>query len=154
MSKTFDRYASLAFLVLGAGFVYQSQSISESAYGSNVGPNIFPMGLGMILILLGLRLFYETFRYKLEEGGGEKAVLDYKRFFIILIAAIAYVLLLEQLGYIISTFLFLLVGFQTMDKGKPLATILIAAAFASGIYFVYVKLLEGTLPGLPTWLGL
>lgn len=43
MSKTFDRYASLAFLALGAGVVYQSQTISQSAYGSNVGPNIFPM---------------------------------------------------------------------------------------------------------------
>lgn len=153
MNKTFDRYASLAFLALGAGFVYQSQNISQSAYGSNVGPNIFPLGLGVILILLSFRLFFETFRYKAEDGR-EKEVLDYKRFSIILIAAIGYVLLLEPLGYIISTFFFLLVGFQTMDKGKPLATILIAAAFASGIYIVYVKLLEGTLPGLPAWLGL
>lgn len=151
MSKTFDRYASLLFLVLGAAFVIGSQNISTSAYGSNVGPNIFPLGLGCLLILLAARLFYETFQYKQEKEKG--ASLDYKRFGIIVGAAILYVLLLEEIGYVISTFLFLLVGFQTMEKGKWLSTLLVSGAFSLGVYFLYVEVLDGTLPGLPTWLG-
>ncbi|KQL44689.1 transporter [Brevibacillus choshinensis] len=153
MSKTFDRYASLLFLVLGVAFVIGSQNISASAYGSNVGPNIFPLGLGSLLVLLSLRLFYETFTYKQGEKK-EGPALDYKRFLIILAAALLYVLLLEEIGYVVSTFLFLLVGFQTMQKGKWLNTLLISGAFSFGIYFLYVNVLDGTLPGLPTWLGL
>ncbi|HLG28000.1 MAG TPA: tripartite tricarboxylate transporter TctB family protein, partial [Paenisporosarcina sp.] len=54
MSKTFDRFASIAFLLIGLLFVVESRSISQSAYGSSVGPNIFPLALGIILILLSI----------------------------------------------------------------------------------------------------
>jgi putative tricarboxylic transport membrane protein len=151
LSKNFDRFTSLAFLIIGIGFIYQSINISKSAYGSNVGPNIFPMGLGLILVLLSLRLLYETFQYK--QGDKAKESLDYKRFGIILISAILYALFLENVGYVISTFLFLLIGFQTMEKGKWVSSLLISAVFSFGIYYVYVDILSGTLPGFPTWLG-
>lgn len=149
MSKTFDRYASLVFLALGTGFVVESRKISESAYGSTVGPDIFPMFLGIILILLSLRLFYETFRYmnlKLK-----KQVLDYKGFLIILIAAIIYGLLLETIGYVITTFLFLLLGFQVMEKGGWWKSLLISGGFSYGVYYLFVEVLEGSLPGFPVW---
>jgi putative tricarboxylic transport membrane protein len=151
LSKTFDRFTSLAFLVIGVSFIYQSLSISTSAYGSNVGPNIFPFGLGIILVLLSLRLLYETFRYVQE--GKKKESLDYKRFLIILVSAILYAVFLERIGYVITTFLFLLVGFQTMEKGKWISSLLISAAFSAGIYYVYVNILSGTLPGFPAWLS-
>jgi putative tricarboxylic transport membrane protein len=151
MNKTFDRYASLVFLALGIAFAAGSMSISTSTYGSNVGPNIFPMGLGVILVLLSLRLFYETFQYKQERQEGKK--LDYKRFCVILFACVLYALFLEEVGYVISTFLFLLIGFQTMEKGKWLNSLLVSAAFSVGVYVLYVEVLEGTLPGFPAWLG-
>lgn len=152
MSKTFDRYASVVFLAMGVAFVIGSMGISQSAYGSDVGPNIFPLGLGSILVLLSLRLFCETFQYKKEQK--EKSRLDYKRFGIILAAAVLYALLLEEVGYVISTFAFLLVGFQTMEKGKWLSTLLVSGGFSCGLYYLYVEILEGTLPGFPVWLGL
>lgn len=156
MSKTFDRYASLLFLIIGAAFMLESRNISDSAYGSNVGPDIFPFGLGLVFALLSLRLFYETFKYPQQEtdNGEPAAKLDYKRFGIILIAAVLYAFFLEEIGFIIGTFLFLLVGFQTMEKGKWLSTVIIAALFSYGVYYLFVEILQGTLPGWPVWLGL
>ncbi|MGB8956995.1 MAG: tripartite tricarboxylate transporter TctB family protein [Tumebacillaceae bacterium] len=151
MSKSFDRYASLFFLIVGAAFMLESQKISHSAYGSNVGPDIFPFGLGLACALLSLRLFYETFKYP-KQSKEAKGSLDYKRFSIILIAALFYAFFLEEIGYIIGTFIFLLIGFQTMQKGKWLSSVLISALFSYGVYFVFVKILEGTLPGWPVWL--
>lgn len=149
MSMRFDRYASLLFLVVGLAFVLESRKISESAYGSNVGPDMFPLGLGLILILLSLRLFYETFRYQLKEAS--KSTQDYKSFLILLGSAILYGLLLETVGYIITTFLFLLVGFQVMERGGWWKTLLIAGCFSVGVYYLFVEVLNGTLPGLPIW---
>jgi putative tricarboxylic transport membrane protein len=152
VNKTFDRYASLVFLLIGVLFMEESTRISQTAYGSNVGPNVFPFGLGLIFALLSLRLFYETFRYpKVEKT---KQSLDYRRFLIILVAAILYAYFLEDIGYIIGTFLFLLIGFQTMQRGKWLASIVIAALFSYGVYYVYVNVLKGTLPGWPVWFGM
>ncbi|WP_284645845.1 tripartite tricarboxylate transporter TctB family protein [Paenibacillus silviterrae] len=152
MSKSFDRYAGIVFLAMGAGFAAESTRISESAYGSNVGANMFPLILGIILIVLSIRLIVETFRYKQETNTKEK--LDYKRFLIIFTAAVLYGLFIEQLGYVISTFLFLLVGFQTMERGKIWITLLIAGGFSFGVYYLFVEVMDGTLPGLPAWLGL
>ncbi|WP_068776231.1 tripartite tricarboxylate transporter TctB family protein [Paenibacillus sp. FJAT-26967] len=152
MNTTFDRYAGVAFLLIGAGFVWQSTTIMDSAYGSNVGSNIFPLGLGILLMLLSVRLLAETLRYKSQSG--ERTRLDYKRFGILLGAAVAYCLLLEPLGYVITTFGFLLVGFQTMERGKWVKSLLISAIFSGGVYVLFVQVLKGSLPPFPGWLGL
>ena len=147
MSKTFDRYASIAFLLIGLLFVVESTKIANSAYGSTVGPKIFPLGLGIILILLSLRLLYETFKYKTETTSSEK--LQYKKFLIIFVSAALYAFLLEKIGYVISTFLFLLIAFQTMERGRIVPSLIIAAVFSFGVYYFFAEFLGGSLPGFP-----
>jgi putative tricarboxylic transport membrane protein len=150
VSTSFDRYSSLFFLVIGTGFVIESTRISESAYGSNVGPNIFPMGLGILLMLLSLRLFYETFRYP-KKSDNTPSGLDYKRFLIIVLSAVLYGLLLETLGYVVTTFAFLLVGFQVIKPGGLWKSVLISGVFSFGVYYLFVEVLQGSLPGFPIW---
>nr|WP_280875030.1 MULTISPECIES: tripartite tricarboxylate transporter TctB family protein [unclassified Paenibacillus] len=142
----------MAFLVIGAIFMYRSNQLAaQSSFDTSVGPNIFPFGLGLVLILLSFRLLYETFQYKDESK--EKIAFDYKRFGIVLVATILYVLLLEVLGYVICTFVFLLICFQTMEKGRWIQSVLISFLFSFGLYYLFVEVLEGTLPGLPSWIG-
>jgi putative tricarboxylic transport membrane protein len=150
MSKSFNRSASMLLFTVGAAFLLQSRSISESAYGSNVGPSLFPSMLGIALMLLCVRLFCETFRYP-PEGKQEASKLDYKRFLTVLGSALLYALLLQKLGYLITTFLFLAVCFQVMEKGKWWKSIAISAAFTFGVYYLFVEVLQGSLPGLPIW---
>ena len=147
MNKRFDRFAGIAFLLVGILFLVESQRISDSAYGSTVGPKIFPMGLGIILIILSIRLIYETFKYKTVES--EKEKLQYKKFFIIFGSAILYAFFLEKIGYVVSTFLFLLIAFQTVERGKIVYSILISAAFSFGVYYLFSELLGGSLPEFP-----
>ncbi len=152
MDKTFDRYAGIVFLAIAAFFIFESQKITTSSYGSSVGPNIFPMGLGILLGLLSIRLLYETFRYQNQEKKLKN--LDYKRFGIILGAAILYCLFLEDIGYSITTFLFLFIGFQTMKRGKILASFLISATFSIGVFYIFDSLLNVPLPSSSSWLGI
>ncbi|MBB3868972.1 tripartite tricarboxylate transporter TctB family protein [Parageobacillus toebii NBRC 107807] len=149
MSKTFDRVTAIAFLAVGALFMVESLRISKSAYGSAVGPNVFPFLLGLILVLLSIKLLIETMRY--ADSYKERQPLQYKNFFIILLAAVIYAALLETVGYVMMTFLFLVVGFQTMEKGALWKSVVLAACFSLGVYGVYVKLLQGTLPSWPVW---
>jgi putative tricarboxylic transport membrane protein len=151
-SKVFDRYASVVFFLIGFAFVWESRKISASAYGSNVGPDIFPMGLGIILMLLSIRLFYEVFRAPAEDGKREKP--DVARFLLILAAATLYAFFLEDIGYVIGTFLFLLFSFQVMKKGKWITSFMISISFSFGVYYLFVHILQGTLPGFPAWLNI
>ncbi|AMV11112.1 tripartite tricarboxylate transporter TctB family protein [Geobacillus sp. G4] len=152
MNKTADRIAAVAFLAVGSLFMAESLRLSKSAYGSAVGPNVFPFLLGLVLALLSIKLLFETRGYKdYKDSVGEKPPRQYKKFLIIFIAAVFYATLLETVGYVITTFLFLVIGFQTMERGALWKSIAIAAGFSLGVYGLYVKLLQGTLPSWPIW---
>ncbi|MFT9849181.1 tripartite tricarboxylate transporter TctB family protein [Aneurinibacillus sp. REN35] len=151
MSKTFDRTAGLLFLLMGLLFALESRKIAVSAYGSTVGSNIFPLVLGIVLILLSLRLLYETFYYTKADDSSAK--LDYKRFLIIFVTAGLYCYFLEEIGYVIGTFIFLLIGFQTMERTKLILSIVISTLFSFGVYYLFVHVLQGSLPGFPEWMG-
>jgi putative tricarboxylic transport membrane protein len=152
LSKTFDRYAGIVFLAVAAFFIIESQKISSNSYGSTVGPNIFPFGLGVILGLLSIRLIYETFRYQKEEQ--QKESLDYKRFLIILVTALLYCFFLEDVGYTVTTFIFLFIGFQTLKKGKVWTSLIIAACFSIGVFYLFDTFLKVNLPSSSSWLGI
>jgi putative tricarboxylic transport membrane protein len=146
----FDRYASVIFAIIGAAFLLESRKIADSAYGSEVGPNVFPFLLGLILILLSIKLFFESMR---TAGSHNKTreKLELKRFLIIFTASIFYAGFLETIGYLISTFVFLFISFQVMEKGNSLKNAIIAAAFSFCVYYLFVTVLKGSLPGLPVW---
>ena len=114
MNKLFDTMAGSAFLILGLFFIVGSMGITQSSYGSSVGPNVFPFGLGAILVLLSVIVIAQARRF----AGPAKAkkARDYKRFMLVLAATIAYVFLFEPLGYVISTFLYLVFVFQAMER--------------------------------------
>ncbi len=151
MHKSFDRYFSLFLVVLCAVFFYESTKIIGGSIGSSIGPGILPMTLAIVLGLLSILNFYQTFRVKYPNEKKEK--LHYKRFLIILVSSVLYCLLLETLGYVISTFLFLLIGFQVMEKGKVWYSVVFSGAISYLVYFMYVDVMKGTLPGFPVWLG-
>ncbi|MFE4427578.1 tripartite tricarboxylate transporter TctB family protein [Peribacillus butanolivorans] len=149
MDMKFDRFAAVAFLVVGVLFMIGSRNLSSSSYGSSVGPDIFPFVLGLVLAALSIRLFYEVYRSKRQESSKEK--LEYKPFIIILLSTLFYILTLETIGYVITTFLFLFVCFQTMERSKWVTSLIISAGFSGIVYFLFVNVLKGTLPGWPIW---
>ncbi|MEW8971262.1 MAG: tripartite tricarboxylate transporter TctB family protein [Mesobacillus sp.] len=151
MSIQFDRIASILFLATGVLFIVGSRQLASSSYGSSVGPDIFPLLLGIILVLLSIRLFYETMIAKTQHSSKEKLL--YKPFFIIFSATLVYILTLETIGYVITTFLFLFVCFQTMERSKVMTSLIISSCFSGLVYFMYVEVLKGTLPGWPIWLS-
>jgi len=151
-NKLVDRLISLVLIGLGIAVIINSAKLTQSAYGSSVGPNAFPSLLGMGLVLMSILLFANTFRYK--NAMSKLKQLDFKKFLSFIALMVVYVLVLEILGYVISTFILLLVGFQLLEKGKLIYSIVIAAVFSLVVYFVYVELLKGTLPSFPEWLPL
>ena len=144
--STFDRYASVVFLALGIAVFVYIRNLEISTAGSFIGPKEFPTLLSLILIGLSAANLFAALRSKTPSKAKK---LEYKKFLIIFVALVLYALLLEPIGYVISTFLFLMVGFQTMEKGGYVKSALIAAALAGGVYYLYVEVAMGVLPPLP-----
>jgi len=143
----FDRYASIAFIALGVSLFFYAQTLTTSSTGISIGPKELPLFLSVVLTILSIFNLVAAIRSK--PSGKKGQGLEYRKFLIILGFLLLYVLLLEPIGYVISTFLFLMAGFQTMEKGAYWKSALIAAVFAGGIYYIYVEVALGVLPGLP-----
>ncbi|MBO8162844.1 MAG: tripartite tricarboxylate transporter TctB family protein [Brevibacillus sp.] len=151
MSTRFDRYSSVVFTMIGVFFVAESGSISASAYGSKVGPNLFPLGLGILLILLSLRLFWEASRKKSEQKA--TPAVDHRRLISFVVLTFLYAVVMEWMGYVLSTSLFLFCAFWLMNKENWWKSAMIACSFSLLVYYIYVDGLKGTLPGWPAWLN-
>lgn len=150
IDKRFDILAGTGFLAIGAFFVTASTGITQSSYGSKVGPSAFPMLLGILLIMLSLMVIYGA--AKLKGEGKAPTGRKYARLAILIAATIAYIVIFEPLGYVISTFLFLTFVFQLMERKALLKSVLISAVFSGVVYVAYVSLLQGTLPPFPDFL--
>ena len=124
-----------------------SQTLTVTNVGIAIGPKTLPTFLSVILIALSAANLFVTLKDK--SPSKKEGKLEYKKFLKIFASLVLYALLIEPLGYVISTFMFLFAGFQTMEKGKYLTSAIIAAAFAGGIYYFYVEIFLGTLPPLP-----
>ena len=142
----FDRYASIVFMALGISLFLYAQTLTTSSTGGSIGPKELPLFLSVVLVIFSAVNLVAALRAK---AAARKDGLEYRQFLIILGLLLAYVFLLEPLGYVISTFLFLLAGFQAMEKGQHWKSALIAAAFSGGVYYLYVDVALGVLPGLP-----
>jgi len=113
---------------------------------ANPGPGFLPLSVGIIMFLLSLILFVQSF---LRREGGEKAVLvkgATARVLLILASLIVYGLLLESLGFILTTFL--LMGFLLLAIGSQriVLALLISLFSAIGCYAVFQLWLEVQLP--------
>ena len=143
----FDRYASIVFLAIGVSLILYAPTLSTSTTGGSIGPKEMPLFLAVALVIMSLINLVMSLRSK--KPGKQSEGLEYRKFLVMLGLLLLYVLLLEPLGYVISTFLFLMAAFQTMQKGQYLKSAIIAAAFSGGVYVLYVKVALGVLPGFP-----
>ena len=78
--------------------------------------------------------------------------LQYKKFLIIIVSAVLYAFLLEKIGYVISTFLFLLIAFQTMERGRLLPSLHhCSSIFIWNLLFVLRNFLAGHCQDFPVF---
>ncbi|MBS1175369.1 MAG: hypothetical protein H6R05_1500 [Burkholderiaceae bacterium] len=152
MSRRFDFIASAIFLIIGLFFIIASQRLGNNVIGGTVTPATFPQVAGIVLMVLSVLLFVDTIK-TVKTTEKHLADIYYRRFFIIVLSMALYILLIEPLGFVISTFLFLLVAFQTMHRGKLLSSILIAGGFSLVVHFVFIKLLEASVQSWPSFIN-
>jgi putative tricarboxylic transport membrane protein len=151
INRRFDIISGGVFLVIGAFFVTASRGISKSSYGSNVGPAVFPTLLGGFLILLSLMVIATAMKTK--QTAAKEGAKGYGRLALLILAMLVYIALFEPLGYVISTFVFLVFLFQLVERKNLVRSILISAGFSAFVYIGYVVLLQGNLPAFPEFLS-
>lgn len=157
MSRRFDTICSIFLFALGLAFVLFSSQLATNIIGGVITPATFPRIFGYALMLLSVILLFETLKnpivkHSVDDENTPNSI-QYKRFLSILVSMALYIAAIEPLGFVISTFLFLLVTFQVMDRKDLMKSVVIAGGFSLVIYFVFIQLLEASIPAWPAFLG-
>ena len=104
------------------------------------GPGLMPFILGILLLIISFYLLIISLFKKNGKQGipkEEPSQIDFVRISLVLISLFVYALLLEKLGYLITTFLLLIVLFRSAGS-KRWRSVLIASTLAVFLtYFVF-----------------
>ena len=121
---------------------------SKFPFGSfaNPGPGFLPLSVGIIMFLLSLILFVQSFLKEKGEGRPLWSKGSTARVLLILASLIVYGVLLESLGFILMTFL--LMGFLLLAIGSQriILAFFISLFSSIGCYAVFQLWLEVQLP--------
>ena len=150
----------LSFMALIVAFstfmLWASYNISKFESISSAGA--FPMVCAAAMLITGLMSLAKTARAKLALEGGETLLQQFSRrlappqlvLFAVLITI--YMLLLERLGFLVSSYLFLASSMQLLGSRRTLLNLLVSAVTLAAIYVVFQTAFSVVLPS-GTWLA-
>ena len=110
---TINLVTSIITIAVGLTYMIIAFNFPDATIGRPMEPKIFPIMLGIVLTILGLALLIEELikNSKNKDANKETIKLSFgnngKKIAITIINAIAYAILFNILGYVISTIIFL-----------------------------------------------
>lgn len=136
------------FIVLGAAFAVQSYGL-ELGTAFRMGPGYFPLGLAVVLVLLGGIILFQALRVKGEAIGA----VAWRGMVFILPAPVVFGLTVRGLGFVSSIFVACLIAcFASRRMGVGWA-LLLSAAVTLFAWTVFLKGLGLPFRPLGPWIG-
>src|ERR1022692_1821799 len=102
----YDRMSTLFFVGFAIAVSLESIWIGPGSL-SNPGPGLIPLGSGLVLGILGLIGFFRTFVRSSSEGRPENAARLGGSTISALVSMVAFAFLIDTLGFLIVTFLWM-----------------------------------------------
>jgi hypothetical protein len=141
-----DFWAGMMFVVVGIAFAWGATAYS---FGSSAkpGPGYFPLGLGVLLALLGAIELFKALTFE-SEGGGPIGAIAWRPLLIIVGAVALFGYALPHLGLFIALPLLVLVAALAGDEfhlGEVLANAAVLTAFSYAVFVWGLKLV------IPLW---
>lgn len=146
------RVTALGLLALAVVALLATAAIPAGRDGwSMTGARFFPLLVSLGLLILGVvQLVRTTIVPDSALGrhaGREAAETDWRAPAGVAAALVAYVLVLEPLGYIVATALLFPAGARLLGSRSPVRDVIAGVGFAVAVYALFTKLLAVPLPG-------
>ena len=153
-----DFVSGLMFMTVGGSFAWGAidYEIGEAA---RMGPGYFPFMLGLLLVLLGALVTFNSFKSG-PPGGDKIGAFAWRPLGFILGSNLAFGALLVGLpsigfpamGLIVAIYALVFIASQAQPGSKLKATFILATILAAGSYGAFVKLLSLQFPVWPAFL--
>jgi putative tricarboxylic transport membrane protein len=143
-----ERLLALFFLLISIIYGYTAffiidASLPPFAKLSLVWPSSFPKIISLISIFIGFGLIYSQIKKDTNPAMTMEKFRSYHLLpaLILLSMMVAYALLLRPIGFIISTFSFLVIGAIVLGERKLILLIIISSVCAIGIWYLVQQVL-------------
>ena len=143
-----DRAAAAVLLLFGLGGTVEAYRLTIGAPG-RPGPGFFPFWLALALSLVALALLVRRAPAAARPVVVTAGRLRHGKVVLALLAAAAYAGALEPLGFLLTTFLFLLFMLRAIEPRRWISSIAISAATAVAGHLVFKVWLAVQLPAGP-----
>jgi len=137
-------------IVLGLVYSITALRLPQMAMGDRLGPKIFPYFVGIVTIITGIAMILQDRNPKKRSKKVDFGFKEHKNVWIkiglLTIAGIVFGLVIDGLGYMIATALFMFFVSMLINRGKLVQNIVIAVLFSVVTYFVFGVALKLSLP--------
>lgn len=142
-----DLFTSIVWFLIGLGFTLGGLRLGFGNFGAP-GPGFLPTLVGGILSGLSMGLFFRSFLVKTELHAVSfwKEKGSWKKVLFTLLSLILYLVLLDYLGYILTTFLFLGYLIKFIGKRGWRLSIFVSIFATLVSYIVFAQWMEVRLP--------
>lgn len=145
-----DFWSGLLFAVAGAGFAIGASNYSM---GSSVrpGPGYFPLGLGLLLALLGIVITAKSLIG--ASAPAPMGPIRWRPLVIVVAAIVAFGLALPRLGMALTLPLLIIVISTASDQFRWREVLLNCLVLTAGSWAVFIKGLQLTIPVWPAFMS-
>ncbi|MGH1472494.1 MAG: tripartite tricarboxylate transporter TctB family protein [Cellvibrionaceae bacterium] len=143
-----ERSLALFFLTISLIYGYTAffmldASLPPFAKMSPIWPSSFPKIIAILGVFIGFNLIFSSSKSDGQPDINIKQIQQYKwrPALTLLVMMIAYALLLRPIGFVISTFAFLVIGSMVLGEKKLLLLMAISLICAVGIWYLVQQVL-------------
>lgn len=137
-------------IVIGGIYLVTAMMLPQMTMGDRLGPKLFPTIIGIVAILSGITLMIQDRRpgkaSKKADFGFIKNKDLWLKILLTTFVGIVYGLVMDSLGFILPTTLFMLFISMLINKGRLVQNIIVALSFAVICYGVFGVALKLSLP--------
>ncbi|HEY9088880.1 MAG TPA: tripartite tricarboxylate transporter TctB family protein [Anaerolineaceae bacterium] len=135
--KKADAITAVVLLAFAAYMIAESLSMPiQSQYGP--GPGLFPLGLGMILAVLSIALFWDGVNPKVKDKPSKfqnkRGLLSSS---LVVVGLVGYALLINWLGYLLTTFFLVLFLMGVVARDNLKTTFITALSVTILLFLIF-----------------
>ncbi len=134
----------LFLMVLSAAVISEALEL-EVGTPNNPGSGFMIFGAALVLGLLALHRFIQLLRSH-TPGSKSSERIHWVRILSVILANLLYICLFQAVGYLVCTFLFLGLLFQSLERGRWIQRLAGAALTSFFSYLLFARLLQLSLP--------
>lgn len=138
-----DRVIFICTIIVAAVYLYATTLIPTLEIGDPLGPKAFPRLIGIAMLFAAGMLGWEMWQARRKNAPPEEAGFDAKVLKVLGAVVVwtgVYYFILEKLGFIIATSIYLLPMMAWFYRGKWVANVLTSIAFSALTYWLFVTL--------------